>query len=170
MPGFQVEKLFTVPKEDLGSWVCIAFDNKGRLLASDQGDKGIYRITLPAISERIVASVPSPPGKGEKVADRPDDGAVAETKLERLDFSKCEFQPTGAQGMLWAFDALYLSINGGPGSGLYRAKDTDNDDQFDECVKLKEFRGGGEHGPPGGWGTRSERPTAPSLPAWRQSC
>ncbi len=49
LPGFQVEKLFTVPKEELGSWVCIAFDNKGRLLASDQGDKGIYRITLPAI-------------------------------------------------------------------------------------------------------------------------
>ena len=49
--------------------------------------------------------------------------------------------------MLWAFDSLYLSVNGGPGSGLYRAKDTDDDDQFDECVKLKEFRGGGEHGP-----------------------
>ena len=49
--------------------------------------------------------------------------------------------------MLWAFDSLYFSVNGGPGSGLYRAKDSDNDDQFDQCVKLKEFRGGGEHGP-----------------------
>ncbi len=38
LPGFQVEKLFTVPKDELGSWVCITFDNKGRLLASDQGD------------------------------------------------------------------------------------------------------------------------------------
>ncbi len=124
LPGFQVEKLFTVPKEELGSWVCIAFDNNGRLLASDQGDKGIYRITLPDVS-----------------------GRAAETIVERLDFSKCEFQPTGAQGMLWAFDALYFSCNGGPGSGLYRAKDTNGDDQFDECVKLKAFRGGGEHGP-----------------------
>lgn len=124
LPGFQVEKLFTVPKEELGSWVCIAFDNNGRLLASDQGDKGIYRITLPVVS-----------------------GRAAETIVERLDFSKCEFQPTGAQGMLWAFDALYFSCNGGPGSGLYRAKDTNGDDQFDECVKLKAFRGGGEHGP-----------------------
>ncbi|MBC7966155.1 MAG: heme-binding protein, partial [Fuerstia sp.] len=35
LPGFQVEKLFTVPKEELGSWVCITFDHKGRLLASD---------------------------------------------------------------------------------------------------------------------------------------
>ena len=47
LPGFQVEKLFTVPKDELGSWVCITFDHKGRLLASDQEDKGIYRITPP---------------------------------------------------------------------------------------------------------------------------
>jgi putative heme-binding domain-containing protein len=139
LPGFQVEKLFTVPKEELGSWVCIAFDNKGRLLASDQGDKGIYRITLPPLSFS--------PAPGEKVADRSDEGAAVETKVERLDFSKCEFQPSGAQGMLWAFDSLYFSCNGGPGSGLYRARDKDGDDVFDECVKLKEFRGGGEHGP-----------------------
>ncbi|MCA9062779.1 MAG: c-type cytochrome, partial [Planctomycetaceae bacterium] len=122
-PGFVVDKLFTVPKDELGSWVCIAFDNKGRLLASDQGDKGICRITLPAL------------------------GSDSETVVERLDFSKCESSPTGAQGMLWAFDSLYFSINGGPGSGLYRARDKDGDDQFDECVKLKDFRGGGEHGP-----------------------
>ncbi|MEZ6123246.1 MAG: c-type cytochrome [Planctomycetaceae bacterium] len=122
-PGFVVDRLFTVPKDELGSWVCIAFDNKGRLLTSDQGDKGICRITLPPVE-----------GGGETV-------------VERLDFSKCEFKPSGAQGMLWAFDSLYFCCNGGPGSGLYRARDTDGDDQFDECVKLKEFRGGGEHGP-----------------------
>jgi putative heme-binding domain-containing protein len=153
LPGFQVDKLFTVPKDELGSWVCITFDNKGRLLASDQGDLGICRITLPPVS-----NVPSPPQAGEKVADRPDEGADPdlksqisnlkfETTVERLDFSKCEYQPTGAQGMLWAFDSLYFSINGGPGSGLYRARDTNGDDQFDECMKLKELRGGGEHGP-----------------------
>jgi len=122
-PGFKVDKMFTVPKDKLGSWVCIAFDNKGRLLASDQGNKGICRITLPAIDS--------------------DD----ETKVEHLDFSKCEFKPSGAQGMLYAFDSLYFSCNGGPGSGLYRARDTDGDDHFDECVRLKQFRGGGEHGP-----------------------
>lgn len=126
LPGFQVEKLFTVPKEELGSWVCIAFDNKGRLLASDQGNKGICRITLPPVDSAA--------------------GSNAETIVEPLEFSQCEFQPTGAQGMLWAFDSLYFCCNGGPGSGLYRARDTDGDDQFDECVKLKEFRGGGEHG------------------------
>ena len=153
LPGFQVEKLFTVPKDELGSWVCIAFDNKGRLLASDQGDKGIYRITVPAISGRAAGrqSSESPAESNTKPTPedtrRADAQPLAETIVERLDFSKCEFQPTGAQGMLWAFDALYFSCNGGPGSGLYRAKDTNGDDQFDECVKLKEFRGGGEHGP-----------------------
>ena len=130
LPGFQVEKLFTVPKDELGSWVCIAFDNKGRLLASDQGDKGICRITLPAVLREGAAPA-----------------APTETIVERLDFSRCDVQPTGAHGMLYAFDSMYFSINGGPGSGLYRARDTDGDDQFDECVKLKDFRGGGEHGP-----------------------
>ena len=132
LPGFQVDKLFTVPKEELGSWVCIAFDNKGRLLASDQGDKGIYRITLPPVTGRAADAQPL---------------AEAITKVERLDFSKCEHKPTGAHGMLWAFDSLYFCCNGGPGNGLYRARDTDGDDIFNECVKLKEFGGGGEHGP-----------------------
>ena len=118
LPGFQVEKLFTVPKDKLGSWVCITFDNKGRLIASDQGNQGLCRITMPPL------------------------GSKEPVKVEHLDV-----KITSAQGMLYAFDALYLSVNGGPGSGLYRAKDTNGDDQFDEVVKLATFNGGGEHGP-----------------------
>lgn len=117
-PGFQVERLFTVPKDQLGSWVSITFDPKGRLLASDQEGKGICRITLPR------------PGSSEP------------TVVEKLDINI-----SSAQGMLCAFDSLYLSVNGGPGSGLYRARDTNGDDQYDEVVKLATFRGGGEHGP-----------------------
>jgi putative heme-binding domain-containing protein len=118
LPGFQVERLFTVPKETLGSWVSITTDNQGRIIASDQGDKGLFRIT------------PSPIGSQEP------------TKVERLDVKM-----TGAQGLLWAFDSLYVMANGGPGSGLYRLRDTNGDDQLDELVKLKEIHGGGEHGP-----------------------
>ncbi len=118
LPGFQVELLYTVPGPTQGSWVCIAFDQKGRILASDQGDKGLYRIT------------PSKLGSDEP------------TKVEKLDL-----KITAAQGMLVAFDSLYLSVNGGPGSGLYRARDTNGDDQYDELTKLAAFRGGGEHGP-----------------------
>ncbi|HSG69589.1 MAG TPA: heme-binding protein, partial [Planctomycetaceae bacterium] len=117
-PGFQVEKLFTVPKEELGSWVAIALDDKGRIIASDQGDKGLFRITPPAI------------------------GSKGETIVEQLDVKM-----SSCQGMLHAFGALYCSVNGGPGSGLYRLKDTNGDDQYDSVEKLREFRGGGEHGP-----------------------
>jgi putative heme-binding domain-containing protein len=123
LPGFQIEKIFTVPKDKLGSWVCITFDNKGRLLASDQGGQGICRIT------------PAPVGSKEP------------TKVEHLEFKGSDIKLSAAQGMLYAFDALYLSVNGGPGSGLYRAKDTNGDDQYDQVVKLTTFEGGGEHGP-----------------------
>jgi putative heme-binding domain-containing protein len=120
LPGFQVERLFTVPKDTLGSWVAITFDNKGRLIASDQERKGLCRITPPPI------------------------GSAEPVKVEHLDV-----KITAAQGLLYAFDSLYVSVNGGPGSGLYRVRDTDGDDQYDEVTKLFSIAGGGEHGPHG---------------------
>lgn len=122
-PGFQVEKLFTVPKDKLGSWVNITTDPKGRLIVSDQGNLGFCRVTPPAI------------------------GSSDETKVEHLDIKIDGKQMSGAQGLLFAFDSLYVVCNGGPGSGLYRCKDTDGDDQFDKVELLKAIPGGGEHGP-----------------------
>src|SRR5262249_2848425 len=119
-PGFRVERLFTVPKDTLGSWVAITFDNKGRLIASDQGNLGLCRITAAAF------------------------GSSQPTKVEQLDV-----KISAAQGLLFAFGSLYVSVNGGQGSGLYRVRDTNGDDQFDEVIKLKELRGAGEHGPHG---------------------
>ena len=116
--GFQVERLFVVPKDELGSWVCITTDPKGRLIASDQGDKGLVRIT-PA----------------------PLDGSQP-TVIEKIPVPL-----TSAQGLLWAFDSLYVVCNGGPGSGLYRVTDSDQDDTLDKVEKLRAFEGGGEHGP-----------------------
>lgn len=118
LPGFQVERLYTVPKQTQGSWVAITFDHRGRLLASDQGGRGLYRITVP------------------------EPGSQEPTRVEKL-----ALQISSAQGLLYAFDSLYLSVNGGPGSGLYRARDTNGDDQYDEMLKLAAFAGGGEHGP-----------------------
>ena len=43
--GFRVERIFTVPRDKLGSWVSLTTDSKGRLIAGDQGDKGLVRIT-----------------------------------------------------------------------------------------------------------------------------
>lgn len=117
-PGFVIDQLFRVPKDELGSWVCITSDPKGRLIVSDQDNKGLFRVT------------PAKPGSQE------------ETTVERIPLNI-----SSAQGLLYAFDSLYVCVNGGIGSGLYRLKDTDGDDQYDEIKKLKDFRGGGEHGP-----------------------
>jgi putative heme-binding domain-containing protein len=117
-PGFQIERLFVVPKDELGSWVCITNDPKGRLIASDQGDKGLVRITpapLDGSRPTIIEKIPVP--------------------------------LTAAQGLLCAFDALYVICNGGPGSGLYRVTDSDKNDTLDTVEKLRGFEGVGEHGP-----------------------
>ena len=57
-----------------------------------------------------------------------------------------------AQGLLWAFNSLYVSVNshnplGNYGSGVYRLFDTDNDDQLDSIQTLVTLEGAGEHGP-----------------------
>src|SRR5690606_31188537 len=42
----------------------------------------------------------------------------------------------GAQGLLWAHDSLYVMVNGGPKSGMWRLRDTDGDDQLDDMKQL----------------------------------
>ena len=118
LPGYQVERLFVVPRDELGSWVSLATDPRGRLYASDQQGQGLVRITPAA-----------------------HDGST-ETVVEKVPAAI-----TGAQGMLWAFDCLYVVCNGGTGSGLYRLTDSDGDDRLDAVEKLRTFSGGGEHGP-----------------------
>ena len=118
LPGFKVEKLFTVPKNELGSWVSLTADDKGRLIASDQDGKGLVRIT---------------PGKV---------GTDEETKVERI-----PAKITAAQGLLWHDGVLYVVCNGGPGSGLYRVTSKKNNDVLDTVEKLQSIGGGGEHGP-----------------------
>jgi len=45
LPGFVVEKVYSVPK-DQGSWVSLCSDPQGRLYACDQGGAGLFRLTL----------------------------------------------------------------------------------------------------------------------------
>lgn len=116
---FKVELLYTVPKEVEGSWVCMCLDPKGRLIVCDQYG-GLYRLTLP------------PLGKNEA------------PQIEKIDV------PIGeAQGLLWAFDSLYVNVNKGAkyDHGLYRVRDTDGDDKLDKVESLRPLTGGGEHGP-----------------------
>jgi putative heme-binding domain-containing protein len=119
-PGFKVELLYTVPEATQGSWVNLTVDPKGRLITSDQYGK-LYRVTPPAEGDKIKILVEEIPAEiGE------------------------------AQGLLWAFDALYVVVNRSKKypSGLYRVTSSKKDDTLDAVEKLKEFpQGGGEHGP-----------------------
>ena len=68
------------------------------------------------------------------------------TKVEKLDI------PLGhAQGLLYAFDSLYVMVNGkgiaGHGSGFYRCKSTDGGETYGEVETLLKLDGNGEHGP-----------------------
>ncbi|MBX3398340.1 MAG: c-type cytochrome [Gemmataceae bacterium] len=123
--GFKVELLYSVPKPQEGSWVNLCVDPKGRLITSDQGGF-LYRITVPPI------------------------GTSEGTKVERI-----PADIGGAQGLLWAFDALYVMPNVRktmPGGtkivpGLYRVTSSKNDDTLDKVEELLTFEGaGGEHG------------------------
>jgi putative heme-binding domain-containing protein len=128
--GFKAEHLFSPSEEKNGSWVSMTFDDKGRLITSDQYG-GLYRIVVPAI------------GSGEK--------AKVEPLLIEGDTAKVAMGY--AQGLLYAFNSLYVMINNRSnprfpkGSGLYRLQDTDNNDQFDKITLLKPLKGEGEHGP-----------------------
>jgi len=59
-----------------------------------------------------------------------------------------------AQGMLWAHNSLYVTVNGNsengmPGSGVYKLTDTNGDDELDQIEQLISLDGEGEHGPHG---------------------
>ena len=119
--GFQVEKLYSVPAKEQGSWVALTLDDKQRFIVSDQYG-GLYRFPAPANGETV----------------NPD-------SVKRIDLDI-----GGAQGLLYAFDSLYCVLNTGQhgGRGLYRLTDSDGDDQFDKKQLLRKFEEkGGEHGP-----------------------
>ncbi len=118
LPGFRVELVYAVPKSQQGSWISMTVDSKGRLITCDQNG-GLFRLTLSAPGSAQLATV------------------------ERLTNSV-----GGAHGLLYAFDSLYVMVNEQRGrAGLWRLKDTDGDDQFDEERLLRRIDGGGEHGP-----------------------
>ncbi|MEX0995005.1 MAG: c-type cytochrome, partial [Balneolaceae bacterium] len=83
LPDFEVQLLYEVPRQNQGSWVVLSKDHRGRLVASDQGNNGTYRI---------------------EVGGDPDN---PEVEVEEL------IMPiSGAQGLVWAFDHLYANVNG----------------------------------------------------------
>jgi len=119
-PGFNVELLYSVPAETQGSWVNLCTDPKGRIIASDQYG-GLYRFAPPAPGQ------PLDPSKIEKIP----------AKIR------------AANGLLWAFGALYVGVNDYEKkipSGVYRITSSKGDDQLDKVELIREIKAGGDHG------------------------
>jgi hypothetical protein len=142
--GFQLELLYTVPKETEGSWVAMCVDPKGRLIVGDQNGQ-LYRIQLPAV------------------------GQVGVIRPEPIELDIGDIG--GAHGLLYAFDSLYVMVNERDERGMYRVRDTDGDDRFDQVQLLRRLPGAGEHGvhtmvvsPDGKWSlSAATRPARLSL-------
>lgn len=82
--GFKVERIYEVPNATQGSWVSLTADDQGRLYASDQGDAGLYRLTI-------------------------RDATKSDVLVEKM-----PAKVSGAQGMVWHDDALYFNSGGTP--------------------------------------------------------
>jgi putative heme-binding domain-containing protein len=136
--GFKAEHLYSPSENNQGSWVSMTFDPKGRMIASDQYGS-LYRVQLPAAGSGGKAKV-------EKLAVGPPPTPGDTSKKIGMGH---------AQGLLYAFNSLYVMVNHRPGpqsqleksSGLYRLQDTDGNDTYDKVTLLKQLEGEGEHGP-----------------------
>ena len=81
-PGFKVDLIYKVDKAKHGSWIAMAFDDRGRLTVSDQGGKGTFRLEVPK------------PGESFDVGT-----------IQKLDVKSSQW------GMLYAFNHLYMMGN-----------------------------------------------------------
>lgn len=114
---FKLDLIYTVPANIEGSWVAMCVDPKGRLIVGDQNGK-LYRIVLPPANEN---------------------GPITPEPID-LDIG-------GAHGLLYAFGSLYVMVNEGTRPhGLYRVRDTNGDDRYDEVKLLRRMDISGEHG------------------------
>ena len=135
--GFKADHLYSPGENNQGSWVAMTFDDKGRMIASDQYGN-LYRLVIPAIGA---------------------DTSKEKIKVEKIevvlpnDTSSIARRIGYAHGLLYAFNSLYVMVNdegdqeNSKPSGLYRLQDTNNDDQFDKITLLRRLEGEGEHGP-----------------------
>ncbi|MFP6584533.1 MAG: cytochrome C, partial [Candidatus Hydrogenedentota bacterium] len=119
LPGFKAQKVYEVPRDSQGSWVSMTNAPDGGFFVSDQGGAGIYHVMPSDIRD---------PESRTKVTPIP----------ARI---------SGAQGMLWAFNSLYVHVNDGGKSGLYRVTDSDGNGDLDKVDRLMRIKGSGEHGP-----------------------
>jgi putative heme-binding domain-containing protein len=129
LKDFHVELLYSVPKGEQGSWVNMCVGPKGTLIVSDQNGS-LYRITV---------------GQGSSLPTDQQSGSPPRVRVEKIP-AKIGY----AQGLLWAFDSLYVVVNSPRmQAGLYRVRDANSDGELDDVQLLRKFDGQriGEHGP-----------------------
>ena len=130
--GFKAEHIYSPGENEQGSWVGVTFDDKGRMIATDQYGS-LYRLEIPAIGSENLSP------KVEKLKVGTDNSKLG------MGY---------AQGVLHAFNSLYVMVNHNAndafdkGTGLYRLQDSNGDDQYDKITLIKSLEGEpGEHGP-----------------------
>ncbi|MEY3646996.1 MAG: hypothetical protein RL127_1704, partial [Bacteroidota bacterium] len=84
-PGFKLEHLISPSDEHIGSWVSMTFDDRGRMICSDQYG-GLFRVTVPPL------------------------GTNTKPVIEKLKFGKgTDTLGIGnAHGLLYAFKSIYV--------------------------------------------------------------
>jgi len=134
LPGFTVKHLYSPSAKGQGSWVAMTFDSKGRIIASDQYG-ALYRLQVSPDVDSVLSV--------EKLQIGKIDPSLPDSIKSRV-------QMGYAQGLLYAFNSLYVMVNNHESeefpkhSGLYRLQDTDGDDQFDQITLLKQLDGNGD--------------------------
>jgi hypothetical protein len=102
----------TVPRATQGSWVSMCVDPRGRLIVSDQFGAGLFRGTPPAIGK-----------------------PASDTRVEKL-----PAKISSAQGLLWAFDSLYVMVSAegkGKTGGLHRVTASPASGELDQVQRLR---------------------------------
>ena len=125
--GFVAEHLYSPSANGQGSWVGMTFDDKGRMIVSDQYG-ALYRLNIPAIGDTSKVKI-----EQLKIGTEADRNADTTTLKLGMGY---------AQGLLYAFNSLYVMVNDegdtahSRPSGIYRLEDTDKDDQYDRITLL----------------------------------
>ena len=116
---FKLELLYRPPVATQGQWVPMAWDTKGRLIVASYNSDHLLRLTIPPV------------------------GSNAPVQTEMI------MENVGAaEGLLVAFDSLYMNVNRSTirRHGVYRLTDTNNDDKYDSIHVIRIQQGNGDHG------------------------
>jgi hypothetical protein len=116
---FKLELLYKPNQATEGQWVPMAWDTRGRLIVASYNSDRLLRLTIPNVGS--------------------DAGVRVEHIMENVG---------AAEGLLVAFDRLYMMVNRSNirRHGLYQLTDTNNDDMYDKIEFLHSLQGSGDHG------------------------